>query len=207
METLTPVHFPLNEDPWKQQPQQEYCEFWDTNEMKYPFTSIYRTRNTMRIKWCVVSKPFEIMGHPQSSWYILPYNSRHRDFINERIYSYHGVPVPMELEEVFEYFLTYCRQIPPMCEGRFLYCFREHVIRMGCSQSEAEIKTKKFALQYIVPPLVWPDIHCYDLYDNLGNVLQPWFDYLWEHDLPSHTTFSNCVDHCKQLAAQVLPNL
>ena len=207
MESLTSTPFPLEEDPWNQHPQEEYSVFWNTNQTKFPFASIYRTRTTMRIKWAVVSKPFDIMGFRQSSWYILPYNSRHRDFINKRIYSYHGVPVPGELEEIIEYFLNNCRQIPPMCEERFLYCFREHVIRKGCSTYEAAIKTKKFALQYIIPPLVWTDIHCYDLYDNPSNILQPWFDFLWERNLPPHTSFSACVDLCRPFATQILPHL
>lgn len=206
--TASVSSFIVNDDPLATIEVEDQHHFWQVNHKKYPFSSIYRTRNSMRIKWAIVFNVYRYDPvHPYlRDLEIYPYVKGNRKFVDQRIYSHNGLPIPPELEDIIEYFYN-SRSIPLNSVRNFLSVITKKITSTGYTIPERVVFAKKKALFYIVPLLHYTQL-CYDDF-YLGDPERPrtWWTYLSNNQLPQHSTFSECVDSCLLLACEVLPAL
>ena len=172
-----------------------YSTFWKEHGSSYPFSSIYRTRHVMRIRWAIVADSAVIFDNhtSPSDLAILPYNSPYRDFINSKIYSSKGFPVPSELQDIVEFFV-YFSEVPPECTRLFLTALWRTIRNRYYTIPEKVLHVKRYALYYVIPPLLLNYCSYQDLYDRGEDTrITNWWRYLLSNPLPKTTNFQDLV--------------
>ena len=172
-----------------------YATFWNKHGSSYPFSSIYRTRHVMRIRWAIVADSAVIFTNQPSpiDFAILPYNSPLRSFINSKIYSCKGFPVPSELQDIVEFFV-YFAEVPPECTRLFLAALWRTIRSHYYTIPEKILHVKRYALYYIIPPLLLNFCSYEDLYESRQDTrLARWWAYLLSNPLPSTSCFKDLV--------------
>ncbi len=179
-------------------------DFWSLKQHDYPFSSIFRTRNTMRIKWAVVSNSDG--NFPQrflDDLIVLPYNSPFRDHINHHIYSSSGVPIPSELQDIIDYFMYPDHYFSPWCLQAFLHSLCYNLSNTNYTIPEKVIFFRKKALFYFVPPILFPNRNYTSLYLTPSRKRHLWKIHLHTCTLPLHSTFEQCVQFLLPQARQI----
>ena len=71
----------------------------------------------MRIKWAIVFNVYQY--DPKQPYYrdleIYPYVKGNRKFVDQRIYSHNGLPIPPELQDIIEVFLQFLLHPSQLC--------------------------------------------------------------------------------------------
>ena len=172
-----------------------YATFWEKHGTSYPFSSIYRTRHVMRIRWAVVTDSSVIFNNntPSQDLTILPYNSPYRSLIDSKIYSLRGFPVPSELQDIVEFFV-YFSEVRPECRRLFLAALWRTIRSRYYTIPEKVIHVKRYALYYLIPPLLMNYCSYEDLYETSGDSrLARWWRYLLLTPLPGRKRFQDLV--------------
>ena len=185
-----------------------YGTFWEKHGSSYPFSSIYRTRHVMRIRWAIVSDAAVIFGNhtSPSDLAILPYNSPYRSFINSKIYSSKGFPVPSELQDIVEFFV-YFSEVPPECTRLFLAALWRTIRNRYYTIPEKVLHVKRYALYYVIPPLLMNCCSYEDLFKRTGDCrLERWWSYLISNPLPKTTHFGDLVSPSIANAVPIFSN-
>ncbi len=201
--TLT-TSAPIDDD----HPLIPYSTFWQNHGSSYPFSSIYRTRQVMRIRWAIVSDSANIFNNDAYSLdlAILPYNSPYRDYINSKVYSRRGIPVPSELQDIVEFFV-YSSEVPPECTRLFLNALLRTIRSRYHTLPEKVLHVKRYALYYVIPPMLM-NVCSYEhvFHNRQDSRISHWWAYLVANPIPAKIPFRDIISPFLASAAPFFSN-